>query len=29
MISKEDLDLFEVMDDTDEVVKHIKKMIIL
>ncbi len=29
MISKEDLDLFEIMDDPDEVAKHIKKMIIL
>ena len=29
MISREDLDLFELMDDPEEVVKHIKKMIIL
>ncbi len=29
MISEDDLDLFEIMDDPDDVVKHIKKMIIL
>ncbi len=29
MISEGDLELFEVMDDPDEVVRHIKKMIIL